>query len=342
MMLVNNGSGPQTYGPLLHASWHGWTFTDTVFPFFLWISGVSMTFSFAKRVKAGDDKHKLMLHTLRRAAVIFLLGLLLTAYPFYTLNLSTLRIPGVLQRIAVCYLFGGMIFLYCSRRMQAVIAAGCLIVYWALMTFVPVPGFGAGVLEKEGNLEQYIDSMFLTGHMYRATRIYDPEGILSTIPAIGTILAGILTGHLLRSRRLPPLEKLAWMFFSGNVCILAGLWWGLLFPINKNIWTSSFALLMAGLALAVFGSFYWLVDIKGWKKWAHPLVIYGSNAIAVYVMAGIIAKSVGLLKIGKPMYDFFASFASPPNASLLYASCYVLGLYLIAWGLYRKGWFLKV
>lgn len=341
MMLVNNGAGPQTYSPLLHASWHGWTFTDTVFPFFLWISGVSMTFSFAKRVEAGDDKHHLMLHTLRRAATIFLLGLLLAAYPFYTLDLSTLRIPGVLQRIAVCYLFGGMIFLYCSRRMQAAIAAGCLIGYWALMTFVPVPGFGPGVLEKVGNLEQYIDSMFLTGHMYRATRIYDPEGILSTIPAIGTILAGILTAHLLRSR-LQPLEKLAWMSFAGNVCILGGLWWGLSFPINKNIWTSSYALLMAGLALAVFGSFYWLVDIKGWKSWARPLVIYGSNAIAVYVMAGVIAKTVRLLGIGAPVYAFFASFLSAPNASLAYASCYVLMLYGIAWGLHKKGWFLKV
>lgn len=339
MMLVNNGYGPGTYAPLLHASWNGWTFTDTVFPFFLWICGVAMTFSFAKRVESGADRGKLVLHTLRRAGLIFLLGLLLNGFPRY--NLETLRIPGVLQRIAVCYLIAGVIFLYTSKRTQAWITAACLFGYWAAMMLIPVPGFGPGHLEKEGNLQQYIDQLFLTGHMYSGSKIYDPEGILSTIPAVATTLFGVLTGHLLRTG-LPTLEKAAWMFFAGNILTFAGLFWGESFPINKNIWTSSYATLMAGLALSTFACCYWLIDIKGWKNWARPLAIYGSNAIAVYVMAGLLARLMGMAGVRKPLFDFFAAFANPANASLLYAMTHVLVLYLFAYVLYRKGWFLRV
>lgn len=340
MMLVNNaGSWDHVYAPLRHASWHGWTFTDTVFPFFLWISGVAMTFSFAKRVEGGADRGRLVLHTLRRAALIFLLGLFLNGFPYY--NLATLRIPGVLQRIAVCYLIGAMIFVYTSWRAQAWITAGLLIAYWMAMTLIPVPGFGPGVLEREGNLEQYIDSLFLQGHMYGATKIYDPEGILSTVPAIATLLSGVLTGHLLRSR-LPAVEKVAWLLVGGNALIFAGHFWGYSFPINKNIWTSSYAVLMAGLALATFGVCYWLIDIKGYKSWCRPLAVYGSNAIAVYVLAGLFSRVLGLAGWKRPLYEMFLPVASPINASLLFAIGFVLLMYAVSWGLYRKGWFLRV
>jgi predicted acyltransferase len=340
MMLVNNaGNWEHVYAPLRHASWNGWTFTDTVFPFFIWISGVSMTFSFAKRVEAGADRGKLLLHTLRRALLIFLLGMVLNGFPYY--NLATIRIPGVLQRIAICYFFAGLIFLYTSRRVQTWLAFGFLVVYWALMMFVPVPGGAAGVLEKEGNLAQYIDSLFLSGHMYSATKTWDPEGILSTLPAISTALFGVLTGHLLRSR-MPMIEKTVWLFVGGNILMFAGVWWDNSFPINKNLWTSSYTLLMAGMAAVVFGCCYWLIDVKGYRKWARPLVIYGSNAIAVYVLAGLIARIEGMAKLRAPIDAALNVIASPINASLLHAIGYVLLLYGVAWVLHRKGWFLRV
>ncbi|MCZ2149130.1 MAG: DUF5009 domain-containing protein [Bryobacterales bacterium] len=338
MMLVNN-SGSHAYAPLHHAAWNGWTFTDTVFPFFLWIAGMAMTFSFAKRMESGADRGRLVLHTLRRALFIFALGLFLNGFPSY--HLATLRIPGVLQRIAVCYFLAAIVFLYCSRRAQVGVTVACLLGYWALMTLVPVPGHGAGVLEREGNLEQYIDSLFLSGHMYPATKIYDPEGILSTIPAVATTLFGILTGRLLRSAPTA-LEKLAWMFFSGNILLFLGVFWDKVFPINKNLWTSSFSVFMAGLALVTFACCYWLIDIKGWKQWCRPFAIYGSNAIAVYVLAGVVSRLLGMLGWRAPLYDAAVNVFGGPNGALVYAMGHVLLLYMVAWALYQKRWFLRV
>jgi len=351
MMLVNNpGTWEAVYPPLRHAEWHGWTFTDLIFPFFLWIVGVAMTLSFAKRVARGESKSRLVLHALRRSAVIFALGLFLAGYPFF--SLSTLRIPGVLQRIAVCYLIATLIFLYNGVRWQIAWTAVFLAVYWVLMKLVPVPGYGAGNLDKVGNFAQYVDSLFLSGHMWAATKIWDPEGIVSTLPAVSTTLFGILTGHLLRARWSSE-ERTAWMFVSGNVLIVAGLALGMWLPINKNLWTSSFAVFMAGMALSTFAFCYWVVDVRGCRKWAKPFSIYGMNAIAVYVLAGVLARTLGLIKLSSEGGNtitlkewifrmFFAPLASPVNASLLYALCFVLVLYGMAWVMYRRRWFIKI
>ena len=288
MMLVNNaGNSSAVYPPLRHSAWHGWTFTDTIFPFFLWIAGVSMTFSFAKRLERKDSRARLLTHTLQRAATIFLLGLFLNLFPLF--QFSTVRIPGVLQRIAVCYLIAGVIFLYTSLRGQIVWAASLLLIYCALMKLAPVPGFGAGILEKEGNFAQYVDQLVLSGHMWASSKTWDPEGIVSTLPAIATILFGILTGHLLRSRLMPE-SKTAWLMVMGNCLIGAGLIWAWWLPINKPLWTSSYSLLMAGMAANVFGCCYWLIDIQGYRRWSQPLAIYGMNAITVYVLAGLLSK----------------------------------------------------
>ncbi len=340
MMLVNNaGSWNHVYGPLRHAEWHGWTFTDSVFPFFLWIAGAAMTFSFAKRVNAGVSRRYLALHALRRGLVIFALGIFLNGFPYF--DLATLRIPGVLQRIGVCYFLAAVIFLFTSIRVQAMITGALLCFYWALMTLVPVPGFGAGVLEKMGNLAQYVDSLLLSGHMWSATKVWDPEGIISTIPAIATTLFGVLTGHLLQSA-LTAIEKTAWMLFSGNLLLFAGLVWDKLLPINKNLWTSSYAVFMAGMALVVFGACYWIIDVKGHRDWSRPLAIYGMNAIAVYVLAGLISRLIGIWGWRQPVYESLLPFASPINASLVYALGYVALLYGVAWILHRNKWFLRV
>ena len=350
MMMVNNaGNWQAVYAPLEHAEWHGWTFTDTIFPSFLWIVGVAMTLSFAKRVERGDDRMKLFLHAARRAAIIFALGLLLNFMGKF--SIATLRIPGVLQRIAVCYLIAAAIYLWTQLRGQLIWTIAPLVVYWALMMLVPVPGIGAGSLEKNANLAAYIDSLFLSGHMWSSTKTWDPEGILSTLPAISTVMFGILAGRMLRSSRSPS-EKTAWLFFSGNALMFLGGLMDLAFPINKNLWTSSFSVFMAGISSSAFAFCYWLVDVKGWHRWAQPFAIYGMNAIAVYVLAGVFATLLGrpwltgaggkgLSMKGWVYQNVFAVLGSPRNASLMYALSFVLLLYLVAWVMYRRKWFVR-
>ena len=337
MILVNNaGSFPQAYAQLKHSSWNGWTFTDMGFPFFLWIAGVSLTFSFAKRGAEGASRGKLLLHTMRRAAMIFGLGLLLNGMPFY--QLDTLRIPGVLQRIAICYLIAAAIFLYTDLRVQAAFIPGLMLVYTVLMH--------SGGYEKGSNFAAWFDNLFLTGHMYSATKVWDPEGTISTIPAIATTLFGVLTGHLLRSD-LNAGKKTASMLLSGTGLTLLGLACDPLQPINKSLWTCSYSLLMAGLALIIFGGFYWLIDVRRQTGWARPFEIFGMNAITVYVLAGVLERMLGLWQIGATsaetlLYEHvFLSMTSPNNASLLYALTMVLALYCIAWLMHRRGWFLR-
>lgn len=351
MLLVNNpGDWGAVYAPLLHAPWHGWTFTDVIFPFFLWIVGVAMTLSFARRVERGESRSALMLHALRRSAIIFGLGLLLAGFPYY--NPATIRIPGVLQRIAVCYLAAALIFLMSGLRGMILWTGGLLSVYWVLMKLVPVPGYRAGVLDKVGNFAQYVDSMVLRGHMWSATKVWDPEGIVSTLPAIATTLFGVLAGRILRLR-LADAEKTAWLFVFGSSLMLCGSvmnWW---LPINKNLWTSSYAVFMAGLAATVFAFCYWIVDVQGRRAWARPFVVYGMNAIAMFVLAGLAAKSLGLIRVAVAgggrislsawiFRNLYAPLASPKNASLVYALTYVLLFWAIAYFLYRRRIFPKV
>ncbi len=354
MVLVNNpGAGATTYASLLHASWNGWTFTDTVFPFFLWIAGVAMTFSFARRLDMtpGSSRGPLMLHSLKRAASIFGVGLLLNGFPYY--NLATLRIPGVLQRIAVCYLIAAAIVLYFGIRGCALSIPVLFAVYWVFMTLVPVPGFGPGVLTTEGNFSAYVDRIFLTGHMYSQTKTWDPEGIVSTLPAIASVLFGILTGEWLRvgrSREQKPSgnEKALWMLAAGGILIVAGYVMNIWMPINKNLWTPSYTALMAGLALVVFSACYWTIDVKGWKSWSRPFAIYGSNAIVLYALSGLLARLLSLIKfdgatLKSLVYqNVFVPLASPYSASLLFALSNVAIVYLAAWAMYRKQWYVRL
>jgi predicted acyltransferase len=340
MILVNNpGSWNDVFPPLEHAGWNGWTFTDLVFPFFLWIVGVSTTLSFAGRTERGENRRALLVHAARRAAIIFAIGLFLNGFPYF--RLSTIRIPGVLQRIAVCYLVAAAIFLYTGLRGQLVAIAALLAVYWMTMTLVPVPGYGPGVLQPVGNFAQWVDSHLLVGHMWKTTRVWDPEGLFSTLPAVATALFGIQAGRLLRSR-LEPAAKTAWMLAWGNAMILAGLLIDPFLPINKSLWTSSFAVFMAGMALVVFGICYWLVDVHGWRRGTLPLVVFGMNSIAMFVFSGLLARILGLWHWQQPVFTTcFAPLAPPRVASLLYAVCFVLVSYGVAYGLYRKQWFLK-
>jgi predicted acyltransferase len=341
MVLVNNnGDSRNTFPPLLHARWHGWTFTDLVFPFFLWIVGVSMTLSYAKRVEAGADKRSLLLHSLRRAAMIFALGLLLNGFPYY--DLGSLRIPGVLQRIAVCYFLGSCVFLYTSwRGIAGAIVASCA-AYWVLMTAIDVPGYGRGLLEPVGNFGQWVDNMLLPGHLYSQTRVWDPEGFVSTLPALANVLFGALAGLMLRRGGEEPAEKASWLFVCGLALASLAGFLDHFMPINKQLWTPPYALLTSGFAFAGFAACYWLVDGKGYKRFTEPFVIYGSNAIVVYAASGLFARLLSLTGIRQPLYEgFFAAVAPPMLASLLYALMHVAVMYLLALLLYRRGWFVR-
>jgi predicted acyltransferase len=299
-----------------------------------------MTLSFAKRVEAGQDRRNLALHALRRAALIFAVGLLLNAFPYF--NLSTLRIPGVLQRIAICYLAAALLFLYTRLRTQIAAIVLLFTAYWLAMTLYPVPGYGPGVLTKEGNFAAYVDRMFLSGHMWAATKTWDPEGVVSSLPAVATVLFGVLAGRLLRTK-LAPVEKVAWLFAGSSVLILLGNILSLAMPINKPIWTPPYAVLMAGIAANVFALCYWIVDLQGFKRWSRPFAVYGMNAIAVYVLSGLIGDCLSALRFQGPLYDaIFVPLGPRKIASLLYAVTHVLLLYAAAWLLWRKKWFLRV
>jgi predicted acyltransferase len=350
MLLVNDpGTWSAVYPPLLHASWHGWTFTDTIFPFFLWITGMALTLSTAKRMERGADRRDLLLHALRRSAIIFAIGLFLAGFPYF--RFATIRIPGVLQRIAVCYLIATVIYLTTSIRGQIRWTGSLLVAYWLLMKLYPVPGYGAGVLEKDGNFAHYIDSLLLSGHMWSSSKTWDPEGIVSTLPAIATTLFGILTGHVLRARKTQE-EKTAWMFVMGNALLFFGGVMSLWLPINKSLWTSSYAVFMSGLAANAFAFCYWIIDVKGYRRWAIPFRIYGMNAIFIFALSGLLAKTALLVKVTgadgsrQSLWSYvfqqvFAPLASPVNASLMFALTYVLLFFGIAYVMYRNRWFIK-
>jgi predicted acyltransferase len=352
MILVNNpGTWSAIYDPLEHAAWHGWTPTDLVFPFFLFVVGVSVTLALGRRAEASNNRRDLYLKITRRTVIIFALGLVLAGFPYF--NLQTIRVTGVLNRIAVCYFFAAVIFLKTDWRRQALVASALLVGYWALLALVPAPGYAAGDLSPQGNLAAYFDRLLLGEHIWKGGgKVYDPEGILSTIPAVATTLTGVLTGQFLRSRRAPE-EKAAAMFAAGAACVVAGWAWHHWFPINKALWTSSYVLFTTGMALQLLAACYWLLDIQGRRRWATPFLIFGTNALAVFFLSGIFARLLTVLKFtpadGKQITlqrlafeNLFAPWASPVNASLAYAVCFVLlwlGLMTI---LYRRKIFIKV
>ena len=353
MFVVNTpGSWDAVFPPLLHAEWNGWTYTDTIFPFFLFAVGVSIAFSFSHRIAAGATRRALLLHTLRRAAIIFLLGLALNTVSLLLFHKTHLRIFGVLQRIAVCFLFAALAYLLLRWRGLFPAAAILLVLYWALMVFVPVPGYGRGRLDPEGNFAAYIDRAVLGEHTWKHGPGWDPEGLLSTLPAIATTLLGLLAGELLRSRA-DWSRRLASLMAGGALALSLGLLWGASFPINKNLWTSSYALAMAGLAAVSLALCVWIVDVRGQRGWTAPLRWLGSNAIALFVLSTLTTLILLAIKLEGPdgkrhsLYTtifrtVFDHFADRRIGSLLFALFY-LAVWIAVAGLFsRKKIWIKV
>lgn len=340
MILVNNpGSWSHVYPPLAHAKWHGWTPTDLVFPFFLFAVGASLTLSRRTTLRAA----------LRRTAIVSGLGLLLAAYPAF--DPATVRIPGVLQRIALCYLATWLVARWLSPRAQAAVAALLLVGYWLLLTRVGAPG-GPPSLEPGQDLGAWLDRVvFGTAHLWRQSRTWDPEGLLSTIPAVATTVFGLLAGEWLRARRVAA-ERASGLLAAGLALAALGLLWGRAFPINKNLWTSSYAVFTAGLAAVTLGLFYAAADVRGWRRAAEPLVVYGRNAILVFVASGLVAKTLYLVKVttadGRRVAlhtaiheSVFASLLPPDPASLAFALANVFLWYVVLLALHRRGVYLK-
>lgn len=341
MVVVNNpGDWDSVYAPLLHAEWHGWTPTDLIFPFFLFIVGVSITLS-RRSASWGSIA--------RRAAIIFALGLFLNGFPRF--DLQTWRIPGVLQRIAVCYLIAAGLYRIVPARSTATgrlraagglaaAAAALCVVYWLVMTRVAPPGGAAGDLSPEGNLGAHIDRAIMAGHLWRPQ--WDPEGLLSTLPAIATALFGVVAGVWITSTATAA-RKTTGLVAGGLVGLVLGYAWSPFFPINKPLWTSSYVLFTAGAASLLLGVCYWTIDVRGWRGWTKPFVILGANAIALYVASGLLADTLALTGAGRDAYvNIFAPLASPKNASLLYALANLALLFVpLAW-MYRRRIFLRV
>jgi predicted acyltransferase len=379
MILVNDpGDWSHVYPQLDHAKWNGWTLTDLVFPSFLFLVGMSLIFSFQSRIAKSasgtlDQATRLTLakHLFRRAAIIFAIKIFLSAYPHF--HLAHIRIYGVLTRIALCYLCAGLICLWTRKILPlACITAALLLGYWALMRFVPVPGFGVPtrdipLLDPMGNLTAWLDrhiSDFTLrtinmGRLYQTTR--DPEGLLSTLPAIATTLLGSITAVFMRSPDYTPATKRNTFALAGIGFIAAGELWNRTFPINKNLWTSSYVLLAAGISLLGLALFYWLIDIERIQDRSRiakaalwPWLVFGSNAIAAFVLSELFVETMLWIKVhdaatGKTITSWnwlyvhlFSHGNSTEVTSVAFALAFVILCFLPNWLLWRKRLFLKI
>jgi predicted acyltransferase len=363
MILVNNpgrwGAAWQ-YGPLRHADWHGCTFTDLVFPSFLFCAGVAIVPAFTKKLAHGAARGPLAAVVLRRVLLLVLLGLFLSAFPLVSFAadrhsifdpILNVRFPGVLQRIGVCYGIAALLFLFTSTAVQRAVLAGCLLLYWPLITLWPVPGIGAPDLaDHAATLHAFVDQAVFGSHVYKHWAC-DPEGLLSTIPALGTCLCGLEAGRVL-ARPGGTAAQLGRLGALGVAAMALGYGWSYLLPFNKPLWTSSYALWSAGIASVALGLLHGLAAGPG-RRLLGPLQVCGVNALLVFVGSGVLGRLIGSVitwqQDGKPvrlqawLFDhLFASWAAPKPASLLFALCWIGGWYLVLRALYRRGIVWKV
>jgi len=349
MLLVNNpGTAKFGYRVLQHADWNGCQPPDFIFPFFLFIAGVSITYSLARPQGRGVARRALLIKIGRRTLIIFGLGMLLNLLPYFDWEVT--RIPGVLQRIALCYCAASLLVLYTGIRVQGAAAVLLLVVYGALMKWVPVPGVGAASLEPDTNLVAYIDRALMGGHLWH--RHWDPEGLLSTVPAVSTTLIGVLAGYWLRGARRS-LERVGGLLIAGCAGMALGVVMDHWLPINKTLWSSSYVLFTGGAALVGLAFCHWLVDLRGYRRWATPFVVFGTNAIFAYALSSLLTKLLALWTVTRSdgmrvmlkthLFElYFLPLAARRQASILYALAFVL-LWLGVTGiLYRKRVFIKV
>jgi predicted acyltransferase len=348
MIIVNAEYAPdESYRQLAHAAWNGWTFADTIFPCFLFIVGVSLALSISSRMVRGQSQVHLLAHAMRRALLIFACGVAIDYlrfpshdYPFVGLP-AHLQLTGVLQKIAVCYLVAFVIFLWTGLRGVIVGIIGLNLLYLALLYFYPVPGCGPGSLVEACNFPGYADEVVLDGFRWNSTS-FDPDGVGSILPAITSVLFGVLAGLLLLRQERRPQQRLLRLLWGGLILIAAGELLSTWVPINKHLWTTSFAVLMAGLATTALVCVVWLVEGRPFRRWLRPLEILGLNAIAAYLISRLVANVPRVHVKGTSLYaDVLTHLASPPNASLMFATVVLGAVYFAVWLMDRRGWHLK-
>jgi len=376
MLLVNDpGTWSAIFPPLEHAAWNGWTPTDLIFPFFLFIVGITTHLSLSARRARGDDDSAIVKQILRRGIIIYLLGFAMAMFPFYQwgtidaipnatawdriiYRIEHVRILGVLPRIAIVYICAALLTLKTTLKQQIIIIAGLLFGYWFAMTLIPVPGENAigGVLlhTRDRNLAAYLDRLILgTNHTWTGSVTFDPEGPLSTIPAIGTAMLGVIAGRWIALREKPLLERISALFAAGSLGMVLGLMWNWSFPINKNLWTSSYVIFTAGMACVALATIMWIVDYCNVKWWTKPFVVFGVNPIVAFVGSGVMARLIYTLwhvnyqghsiAIQDAIYRIlFLPWLPPRVASLAFAIAFVLLWYGILTVLYRRNIVLKV
>jgi len=352
MILVNNpGDWSHVYWPLLHARWNGWTPTDWIFPFFLFIMGLAMALSLKRREAGGASRAELWKQVFKRTAVLFGLGLMLNGYPRF--DLAHLRIMGVLQRIALCYLVVSTVLLALPRRRHQWLAMAAIIaLYLGIMYGVDVPGHGRGVLTAEGHASGYIDRLILgAAHLWSGTRVYDPEGLVSTLPAIFTTFLGFWFGRVLVERPSHRDRLRQWLIYAAGL-LVAGQLAHFIMPINKQLWTPSYVLFMCGLGGLFLAGCYWLIEVRGRAKWSRPFVMLGRNSLFIFWLSGFLVRNLLLIKFTtadgpKSLWNLlylksYAPLFSAINASLAFALTNVAFWLLVAWLLYRRRWFIKI
>ena len=355
MILVNNnGSERLAYWPLKHSAWNGCTPTDLVFPTFLFLVGIAIVFSTASRISRGETKSVLVVHAFRRAVIIFVISLIVHGFPNYPL--ATMRVYGVLQRIAICYLVATLLYLLDRRVVTLLsVSVACLLGYWVLIRWVPVPGHGMPgrdfpFLDRYMNLDSFIDRKLFPARLDEG--VFDPEGLLSTIPALATCLFGVLTGLWLRTDKRM-MTKTGGMLAASIAGLALGRFWGIWFPINKRMWTSSYVLFAAGWTLLALAVCYFVIEIK--KRggtWTYPWKVFGSNAIFSYAFSELLSSTLEHIHVTQNgqavalkelIYTrIFSSIVSPSFGSLLYSLCFVLVCFVPAVALFRKQIFIKV
>ena len=347
MILVNmQGSREDAYPQLLHAVWNGWTFADTIFPFFLFIVGVSLTLSTAARVEHGGGRTSLLRHAVRRSLLLFLCGVFIDllifpyrSFPYFSFR-DHLLLTGVLQRIAVCYLVAFLIFAWTGRRGVILGIVGLNLIYLGFLFFYPVPGCGAGSLTADCSFQSYLDAIAFEGRPWGNPEIRGPDGLWAVLPAITTVLFGELVGLFLRFEARPR-QRLLRLVGGGLGLVAAAAWLSTWIPVNKLLWTTSYAVLMAGLAAICYAAWYWVVCVRQWGRWFKPLEILGMNATAAYLVSWPADHALRVHVFGTSLTDVCRRLASPPNASLLFATMVLTVVYLVVWLMYRRGWFLK-
>ena len=346
MIFVNSpGSWDYVLPWFAHAKWNGCTPTDLIFPFFLFIVGLSVHFSLSP-LKSKGITSLVFLKITKRTVLLFLIGLFINGFPYY--HLDTLRIPGVLQRIAIVFFICAMMFLYISMRLQILLTLLLLLGYWLIMCAVPVPTIGVSNLEPATNMAAWVDSQVLRDHVWAQTKPWDPEGVLSTLPAIASGLIGLLTGFLMKSTDDKKVKTVR-LFLLANLLVLGGMAWGQLFPVNKNLWTSSYVLFTSGIALHGLAISYWILDVSEYRKFTKPVIAFGANAISAYILSELTEAILNVITLSSGdsvkswlFHHGFASWLNPYIASHVMAFTFVCLMYIPIWMLYKKKITIKI